>query len=401
MGTEVFSPENRNDPWPLYRRLREQSPLYQDPTYGEWILTRHADCEAILRDPRWSSNPAHRVGGPDVGASVRDEMAGEFNVLLFMDPPDHTRLRGLVSKAFTPRTVERLRPHIKELVDDLLDAAAQKSREEGSVDLLTELAYPLPVTVICELVGVPTEDRHLFGEWSSAASRLLDGDIEPELIDAGMFGAMSLINYFNTLIEQRRAEPTDDLLSALIEAEESGDKLTETELRSITLLLFIAGHETTMNLIGNGTKALLESRDQWERLVADASLAPSAIEELLRFDGPVHLTGRIPTEDIEIGGQLFHKGEQVVTLVAAANRDPERFTNPDQLDIGRPDNHHLTFSQGIHYCLGAALARVEGQVAISALAERFPDMRLAGDRLEYRDHFVLRGLKALRVTLEP
>jgi cytochrome P450 len=398
---EVFSPENRSDPYPLYRRMREQTPQFQDPTYGEWILTRHADCETILRDPRWSSNPAHRVGGPELSSSVRDDMAGEFNVLLFMDPPDHTRLRGLVSKAFTPRTVERLRPHIQELVDDLLDAAADTSREEGSVDLLATLAYPLPVTVICELVGVPVEDRHLFGGWSSAASRLLDGDIDPELIDAGMVGAMSLINYFNGLIEQRRAEPTDDLLSALIAAEEAGEKLTETELRSITLLLFIAGHETTMNLIGNGTKALLEHRDQWDRLVADPGLAPSAIEELLRFDGPVHLTGRIPTEDIEIGGQVFHKGEQVVTLVAAANRDPERFTDPDQLDIGRPDNHHLTFSQGIHYCLGAALARVEGQVALATLAKRFPSMQLSGAELEYRDHFVLRGLKELPVVLEP
>jgi cytochrome P450 len=399
---DVFSPENRDNPWPLYRLLREQSPRYQDPQWGEWILTQHADCEAILRDPRWSSNPAHRTNPPDVedvGANIREELAGEFNVLLFMDPPDHTRLRGLVSKAFTPRTVEQLRPHIQELVEELLDVAAERSRDEGSVDLLSELAYPLPVTVICEMMGVPTDDRALFGEWSSAASRLLDGDMAEEHIDEGMFGAMALINYFNTLIEERRAEPADDLLSALIAAEESGDKLTETELRSITLLLFIAGHETTMNLIGNGTKALLENRDQWERLVADPSLAASSVEELLRFDGPVHLTGRVATEDIEVRGHQFEKGEQVVTLVAAANRDPERYDDPDSLDIGRADNHHLTFSQGIHYCLGAALARVEGQVAISALAERFPDMQLATDHLEYRDHFVLRGLKELPVNL--
>ncbi len=210
---------------------------------------------------------------------------------------------------------------------------------------------------------------------------------------------MNIIGYFNELFEQRRRAPRDDLVSALLAAEEEGDKLTEEELRSITLLLFIAGHETTMNLIGNGMKALLEHRDQFDRIVADPSLVPAAIEELLRYDGPVHLTGRIATQELEIGGRRFQPGEQVVVLLAAANRDPERFDDPDRLDVGRADNHHLTFSHGIHYCLGASLARVEGQVAIGSLVRRFPDMQLVTDEPKYRDHFVLRGLRELRVAV--
>jgi cytochrome P450 len=262
------------------------------------------------------------------------------------------------------------------------------------------LAYPLPLIVICELMGVPVEDRQQFEGWSSDATRLLDGDIDEETMQRGVVAAMYFINYFNTLFEARRAEPRDDLVSGLLAVEESGDVLTEEELRSIVLLLFLAGHETTMNLIGNGLFAFMQHRGQWDRLVADRSLAPSAVEELLRYDGPVHVTGRVATEDLEVGGQLFTKGTQVVTLLAAANRDPKRFPDPDRLDIGRTDNQHLAFSHGIHYCLGAALARLEGQVVFDTLAARFPSLHLAvdPDEVEYREHFVLRGLKALPVV---
>jgi cytochrome P450 len=209
---------------------------------------------------------------------------------------------------------------------------------------------------------------------------------------------MQIINYFNGLFDQRRAEPQDDLVSALLAAEADGDRLGEDELRSITILLFIAGHETTMNLIGNGTKALLEHPDQLRRLVDDPSLAPLAVEELLRFDGPVHVTARVATERLDLAGRTFEAGEQVVALLAAANRDPARYDRPDDLDVGRRENQHLTFSHGIHYCLGAALARLEGQVAIGSLVQRFPDMQLVGEPT-YRDHFVLRGLRELQVTV--
>jgi hypothetical protein len=393
---DPFAPEHRADPYPRYDYLRTNDPVHRDPE-GNWILTRYADCEAILRDPRWSSDPSHaRNPRPVEEMSAREAMSGlDFPVLLFMDPPDHTRLRKLVSKAFTPRSVERLRPRIQSLVDAHLDAAA----EQGGMELIADLAYPLPVTVICELLGVPAADQNSFGPWSSDASRLLDDEIDDETSQRGLIAVMQLLNYFNALFDERRAHPRDDLLSALLAAEEEGDKLSETELRSITLLLFIAGHETTMNLIGNGMLALLRNREQYELLSADSSLAASAVEELLRYDGPVHLTGRIPLEDIEVGGHRFEAGEQVVTLVAAANRDPARFEAPDRLDLRRTDNHHLTFSQGIHYCLGAALARLEGQVAIGTLARRFPDIELETTDPQYRDHFVLRGLRELRLGL--
>ena len=308
----------------------------------------------MLRDPRFSSSPEHRIWPegehvPDFRVGMSDSGA---RVLLFLDPPDHTRLHKLVSKAFTPRTVEQLRPHIHELVDGILDEAA----ERGELDVVADLGYTVPVTVICELMGVPVEDRHLFGPWSSDASRLLDGfGISEEEVFAAVSGAMNVINYFNDLFEQRRKAPGDDLVSALLAVEEAGDRLTEDELRSMVVLLFIAG--------------------------------------------PVHVTGRIPTEDIEVNGESFRKGEQLVCLLAAANRDPARFEAPDALDIGRPDNLHLTFSQGIHYCLGAALARVEGQVALGSLVSRFDELELLTDPVAYRDHYVLRGLRELRVAV--
>lgn len=397
---DLFSDEVRADPYPLYHWMRANEPVFPSPLDpGTFILTRFADCEAVLRDVRWSSNPVHRPLPRGVAADDLDMRTmlsfTPANVLLFLDPPDHTRLRKLVSKAFTPRRVESLRPHIQEIVDGILDEAADR----GELDIVSDLGYTLPVTVICELMGVPLVDRDRFGPWSSDASRLLDGVLEPEVMQAGVVGVMNIVGYFNDLFAQRRRSPRDDLVSALIAAEEEGDKLTEEELRSITLLLFIAGHETTMNLIGNGMKALLEHRDQFDRIVSDPTLVPGAIEELLRYDGPVHLTGRIATQELEVGGRTFRPGEQVITLLAAANRDPARFPDPDRLDVGRTDNHHLAFSHGIHYCLGASLARVEGQVAIGSLVRRFPRMELVTEQPVYRDHFVLRGLRELRVAV--
>jgi cytochrome P450 len=395
-GIDPFAPDNRANPYPLYEELRAKAPVWYYRQLDEYVLTRHADCEAVLRDPRWSSDPANLDDSLRDPNDIRQGFA-ELNagVLLFLDPPDHTRLRRLVSKAFTPRSIEQLRPHVQELVDGMLDELA----DAGEIELIGSLAYPLPVTVICELMGVPLEDRHLFGDWSGDASRLLDGDIDAAQLDRGLFATMSFVNYFNGLFEERRKHPQDDLVSALLAAEEEGDKLTEIELRSIVLLLFVAGHETTMNLIGNGMYALLSNPDQHRRLQQEPSLVPNAVEEMLRYDGPVHLTGRIAREDMEIAGVKVAKGHQVSTLLAAANRDPSRFADPARFDVAREDVHHLTFSGGVHYCLGAALARLEGQVVVDSIVRRFPGLELATDEIEHRDHFILRGLKELRVGL--
>ncbi len=396
--SNVFSDEVRRDPHPLYHRLRATDPMAYNADVDEFILTRWADCEAVLRDARWSSAPEHRGERLRGGPQVQEFVESGVRTLLFLDPPDHTRLRRLVSKAFTPRRIEQLRAHVQDITDELL----RDVRPGAPFDVISTLAYPLPVIVICELMGVPVEDRHQFEGWSSDATRLLDGDIDEDTLQRGIVAAMYFINYFNNLFEQRRADPRDDLVSGLLAVEEAGDVLSEEELRSIVLLLFLAGHETTMNLIGNGLFALLQHRDQWDRLVAGPALAPSAVEELLRYDGPVHVTGRTATEDgLEVGGRTFARGDAVVTLLAAANRDPERFPDPDRLDITRADNQHLTFSHGIHYCLGAALARLEGQVVFATLAQRFPSLRPAvpAEEVEYRDHFVLRGLKSLPVVV--
>ena len=391
-GLDPFLPEHRRDPYPLYRKLRELDPVHRSPA-GPLILTRHADATAVLRDPRFSSNPSH-LGGerPQVGPRRVDT-----KVLLFLDPPDHTRLRSLVAKAFTPAVVRRLRPRVEQLVAELLDAAA----ERGSLELIADLAYPLPVAVICELLGVPAGDRALFGTWSSDASRLLDRDIDLDeaAVERGGAAIAGFTDYFGGLIQRRRAEPRDDLLSGLIAAEEDGQRLSWEELFTTIILLYLAGHETTVNLIGNGALALLRHPDQLERLRADPALGPSAVEELLRYDSPVHLTARIATTDLAVGGVPVPRGDQVIALVAAANHDPAVFSDPDDLDVGRRDNRHLSFSAGMHYCLGAALARLEGEVAFAALLRRFPHLELADPEPQLREHFVLRGLRSLDLRI--
>jgi cytochrome P450 len=388
LDADFFAPEIRADPWPFFARLREADPVHHRPG-GDWLLTRYADCQAVLADPRCSSNPAHEAQ-PAEGSPARQ--AGS-NLLLFLDPPDHTRLRRLVSKAFTPRRVEGLRPRIAELVDTLLDEVAG----ERTFDVLEALGYPLPVIVICDLMGVPKGDRNDLKEWSTAASRLLDPDVEGATLEQGLLGAMALAGYFDQLFEERRRSPQDDLVSGLVAAEEAGDRLSADELRAITVLLFIAGHETTMNLIGNGTYALLRNPDQLALVRDDPEVARPAIEELLRFDGPVHATARVPTEDIDVGGATIPKGDRMIVALGAANRDPAEYPDPDRLDVTREDNRHLTFSHGIHFCLGASLARVEGQVAIPRLLQRFPDLQLAAEP-SYREHLVLRGLTELQVS---
>jgi len=386
-----MDPEFVADPYPMYHRLRTDDPVHHS-ALGFWVLTRYDDVVAALRDPRLAKEAiasfvAARFGAPvpAMGLSMLDR-----------DPPDHTRLRGLVSKAFTPRVVEGLRPRIQQIVDGLLDGVTAR----GSMDLIEEFAYPIPVIVICEMLGVPVEDHERFKGWSLDIARGLDliwlGP-ESEVGRRSVAARQSLAEYFRGLIAQRRAAPRGDLLSGLIAAEEAGDKLNEVELLATCILLLIAGHETTVNLIGNGTLALLRHRDQLQRLQHDPGLTASAIEELLRFDGPVQRTARIPSEDIVIGGRTIAKGEMVMPFIGAADRDPVQFPDPDRLDIGRADNRHIAFGWGIHFCLGAPLARIEGQIAISTLVRRMPKLELATAQPEYRQSLTLRGLKALPV----
>lgn len=387
----------RCDPYPRYAELRESEVLHRTPD-GFWVLTRHADVLAAVRDQRLSSNPVHVTRPPGSAREAALPFLGEIGIqlLLTADPPDHTRLRRLANKAFTPRAVERLRPRVVEIVDQLLDAATADGR---GFDVMADVAEPLPVVVICELLGVPVEDQAQFKPWSSTVSRIIDPDVTPDMVEGAIPAIMGFVQYFSALIEQRRADPRDDLLSSLIAAEAEGDSLGQQELMAMIILLFIAGHETTTNLIGNGTLALLHNPDQLEALRNDPSLAVSGTEELLRFDPAAQLTVRTATENLELHGIPLAKGESVVCGLAAGNRDPRAFDDPDTVDLARQANHHLAFSGGMHYCLGAPLARLEGQATFAALAERYPDLALAAHDVTYRDHFILRGLTALPVTV--
>ncbi len=389
-----FLPEFHADPYPFYRRLREQDPVHQTPM-GFWVLTRYEDCVAVLRDQRFGREEFQQMLSAVYGDDT--EKPALPRSMLFRDPPDHTRLRGLVSKAFTPRTIEVMRDHIQEIVDRLLGRALA----QGGMDVMEDLAYPLPVTVICEMLGVPVGDHASIRGWSADIARSLDAiglPSDPSIVGRGRTSRRALADYFRALVPERRADPRPDLLSGLLAAEEQGDKLTEPEVIAMCLLLFIAGHETTVNLIGNGLLALLRHPEQLARVQADPALVPNAIEELLRYDSPVQRTARITTTDVELAGHPIAKGAMVVTALGAANRDPAQFADPDRLDVTRRDVRHISFGYGIHFCLGAPLARVEGQIALGTLLHRAPRLTLAEPSPEWRESSVLRGLKRLRVT---
>ncbi len=397
-----FDPGFRADPYPTYRRLLVEDPVHKTP-FGMLVVSRYRDCVAILRDHRSGSDASKSnmyqafMAGRDP-EEVFGALAG-MRPFLFMDPPDHTRLRSLVQKAFTPRTVENLRARIEQWVDELLGPALQR----GSMEVIEDLAYPLPVRVITEMLGVPHEDHDTFKGWSRELAGALDPDFAtPQAVaERRERAATAFVEYFQGLIAERRRAPKGDLLTALIAAEDEGNKLTERELLSTLILLLVAGHETTVNLIANGVLAFCRYPDQFERVRSDPSLARTAVEEVLRFDPPVQFTARVALDDIDVSGTTLSKGEQAILLLAAADRDPEQFPDPDRFDVGRQDNRHLAFSLGAHYCLGAPLARLEGLVAFEALAARVGDLRLAVEQPEYKDNIVLRGLSALPVTFTP
>jgi pimeloyl-[acyl-carrier protein] synthase len=396
---DLFAPSLIEDPYPWYAEMRNTGPvdytLPQLPNLRASLLSSHADVQAVLRDPRFGREAFQQAVTKALGEGpLADSYALWF---LFMDPPNHTRLRGLVSKAFTPRTVERLRPQIEKVVEDLLDRQADKP----SFDLVTAYAYQVPVLVICDLLGVPGEDRGRFGAWSAALARGLDNlsVTDSEFIMHGNAAAAGLTEYFRQLIRMRRRQPRSDLLSGLIAAEEAGDHLSEDELIATCVLLFFAGHETTVNLIGNGMLALLRYPRELKRLRDDLRLIGGAIEELLRYDSPVQRTGRVAAQDLELNGRFYRKGDRVNLLVGAANRDPKQFAEADRLDITRANaSQHLSFAAGIHYCVGAPLARLEAQIAIAALLRRAPELRLLDHKLNWRPTFVLRGLQSLEVA---
>ncbi|MCU1355123.1 MAG: putative cytochrome hydroxylase [Acidimicrobiales bacterium] len=401
LGLNPFEPGFYEDPYVQYAALREQDPIHKS-ALGPWLITRWDDVHALLRKPGTSVEERNiEMEGPSRRERLGD-LAGTGTwqrslAILNIDPPDHTRIRRLVSKAFTPRAVERIRLRAGELVDDILDDLATR---EGPVDLISELAFPLPFQVISEMLGMPEGDRLQLRAWSHTITQVLDPLLVlqhgAEIVEASghMRGVLA------EAIAWKRTRDDDDLLTAMIRAEDEGDVLSDAELLENVMLLFLAGHETTVNLIGNGVLALLTNRDQLDRLVADPSLDANAIEELLRFDSPVQFSRRIALEPIEIKGVRIEAGELVMTGLGAANRDQAKFgDDAGSLDLGRVDaREHVSFGSGVHHCLGAALARLEGQEAVGRLVRRFPGIEAAGPPI-HNGRIVLRGLDELPVLL--
>ncbi len=373
--------------------------LIQSGEVTFWAVASHSEASGVLRDPRFASD-FRKWEAYDRRDEVSPAMAPIQAVIehwmLTRDAPDHTRIRGLVNKAFTARRVEGLRDHIQEVTNELLDGVASR----GEMDVIADLAYPLPATIICELLGVPIAERDTFKGWARDLAPVLDitSSISPEAQTRMEAAAAPFVDYMMDLIDRRRREPGDDLITALITARDAEDQLSDEELLAACALVLGAGFETTMNLIGNGTYLLLMNPDELSRLKDDPSLITCAVEEFLRCEGPVLMTVRVATEAGEVGGTCVHAGQQGIVMLAAANKDPTVFADPDRLNIARAPNPHLTFGGGPHFCPGAALARLEGQIAIGSLVRRFPDFALAEDP-EWRETLVLHGLKALLVTL--
>ena len=390
-----LSPEFIRNPYPHYARMRTADPVHLS-VHGSYVASRHAEVSLVMRDKRFGKDYVDRTIRR-YGPKIMDEpiFRSMSHWMLQQDPPDHTRLRGLVVKAFTARRVEDMRPRIQAVVDQTIDAVIEK----GHMDLIEDFAFRLPVTIICDMLGIPEEHREVFYKGSRDGGRILDPvPLTPEEIaQANMSNAMARM-YFEQLFEMRRRNPGDDLTTQLVQAEEAGDKLSNEELTANIILLFGAGHETTVNLIGNGLLALHQNPDQLALLKANPLLISNAIEEFLRYNSSVQLTGRVTLEEIEdLGGKRIPKGETVLCLLGSANRDPAVYPDrPDHLDITRPNIRPLSFGGGIHHCLGAQLARIEAEIAISTLLRRLPDLRLDDARNpEWRPTFVLRGLKRL------
>jgi len=388
-----LSPEFIRDPYRHYHRLRATDPVHRSPL-GFFVASRHEDVSLVLRDRRFGKDFAGRITRRQ-GKEVLDEPVyrSMSHWMLQQDPPDHTRLRGLVVKAFTARRVEDMRPRIQAIVDQAIDRVERKRH----MDLIADFAFPLPVTVICEMLGIPQEDHAMIRSGARGSGRLLDPvPLSRAEIDAANADNLASAEYFQALFELRRRQPGDDLTSQLVQAEEEGSRLSNEELTANVMLLFGAGHETTVNLIGNGLLALHRHPDQLRRLREDPALTANAVEELLRYDSSVQLTGRAALEDVTVGTAAVRKGDGVLCLLGAANRDPAVYADPDRLDITRANIRPMSFGGGIHFCLGAQLARIEAEIAIATLLRRLPDLTLDdAEHPEWRPTFVLRGLNRL------
>jgi cytochrome P450 len=398
-----FLPEVIADPYPIYRRYREEDPVHwgisaHSKLPGTWYLFRYQDVMQVLESPKFGRE-AWRVRDDGEGSPVPkaykrfQSMVSKW--MVFRDPPDHTRLRSLVNKVFSLKMVENIRPEILKIADGLLD----RLEERAEMDLVEEFAFPLPVMVIAAILGVDPEDRPLFREWALAlqhasASRLTPA---PDAYEKAEAATQALIQYFNSAIAQRHQEPRQDLITALIKARDEGDKLTDDEILATCIHLLTAGHETTINLISKGVLALLKHPEAIEKLRSHPELIPNAIEELIRYDSPVQMVTRWAYADIEIGGKTIKRGDSVGLILGAANRDPERFTDPDSLNFQRPDYKHAGFGSGIHFCLGSILARAEAQIAFNVLLNRLPKMHLLDETVEWQNNIVFHGPKHLRV----
>jgi pimeloyl-[acyl-carrier protein] synthase len=394
----LLDPEVLADPYPLYRRLREEDPVHWDPYLHAWVVTRYHDVSTVFR--RFSADRTPRpeyfeaLGVPEVGPIARMMV----QQMLFMDAPAHTRLRRLAGPAFQPVHVASLRPHITDIANRLVDGIL--ARGAGRLDLLADFAEPLPAMVTTELLGVPVEHHTDLKNWSVTFAGML-GNFQhnPDLLTSVLEAVENLSDYFRRAIAEQRDDPRPGLLGALLRAEVDGDRLTDEEVAANCIITMVGGLETTTNLIGNGMLTLLRNPRQLERLRAEPGILPAAVEELLRYESPSQHTARIARDDVELGGKEIRKGQAVIAVMAAGNRDPERFPEPDRLDFDRPDNRHLAFGWAAHFCFGAPLARLEAEIAFSTLLRRLPALRLTDEPLVWRENLGLRGLTALPLAL--
>ncbi|MCQ9184997.1 cytochrome P450 [Streptomyces sp. IBSBF 2953] len=396
---DPWDPAFVSDPYPAYAELRERGRvIYFEPT-RQWLVPRHADVSALLRDRRLGRTYQHRFTHEDFGRTAPPAEQEPFHTLndhgmLDLEPPDHTRIRRLVSKAFTPRTVERLKPYVRRLAGELADRLVR----EGGGDLLRDVAEPLPVAVIAEMLGIPEADRAPLRPWSADICGMYELNPSEETATKAVRASVEFSDYLRDLIAERRKEPGDDLMSGLIAAHDEGDRLTEQELISTAVLLLNAGHEATVNATVNGWWTLFRHPEQLAALRSDHSLVPSAVEELMRYDTPLQLFERWVLDDIEIDGTVVPRGAEIAMLFGSANHDPAVFEAPERLDLARADNPHISFSAGIHYCIGAPLARIELAASMTALLERAPTLALAAEPRR-KPNFVIRGLEGLSVSL--
>ncbi|MCC8428440.1 cytochrome P450 [Reyranella aquatilis] len=400
---DLGNPATNANPFPEFARLRAEDPVHWSSAMKAWIITRHADVKQVALNRQISADrltPFFKTNAEYQRGSIDSLVRYLNHWMVFRDPPDHTRLRRLFNKAFTPTSVSNLRPGIEGIVAHLIDGMEAKARRGETVDYIADFAYPLPASVIMDLLGVPRADLERVKIWSDDIALFIGtAQVAGNKYLRAEAGAKAMADYFLGLIAARTAEPRDDMISNLLLARDDREALTTDEIIGTCILLLFAGHETTTNLIGNGFLYAMRNRDQWERLVSDTSLAESAVEEFLRYDGPSGALARVAGADIEMGGRTIRQGQRVFAFMNAANRDPEAFADPERFDIGREPNAHLTFGHGIHFCLGAPLARLEAQIATTRLAERLPGIRLSGGDPEWHDSLILRGVKRLPVQL--